>query len=122
MISDCSLGCFRNSLVIRIILVKVVRGDVPEEVRLKPSSGRMGMIGGEGGQRAQGHRHSEGKLLPSGRWTGVSCVHLSCVLSGPTLVTSVSCAAQGAGQVASCQPCQRETKRSSYATVFKMKS
>lgn len=123
MISDCSFGCFRNPLVIRVILVKVVRGDVPEEVRLKPSSGRMGMTGGEGAQREQGHRRSEGKLLPSGRWTGVNCVHLSfCVLSGPTLVTSVSCAVQGAGRVASCQPCQRETKCSSYATVFKMKS
>lgn len=75
----------------------MVRGDVPEEVRLKPSSGRMGMTGGERWQRGQGHSRSERKLLPSGGWTGVRC-HSFCVLSGPTLVTSVSLAAQGAGQ------------------------
>lgn len=63
-----------------------------------------------------------------GGCTIVSRVYLSsCVLSGPGPVATVCPAAQGAPDgspkgVLMDQPCQLETKCSSYTAVFKMKS
>lgn len=121
--SSCSLRCFRNPPEKRVILVKDGQGRLHGGGEAQTQVLENGHGEGFGRAEGRGDSHSEGKLLPLAG--GQLSLRVLLPLHAVRAKSDGHSGAQGLDSsegVRMCQPCQCETKCSSYAAVCKIKS